>query len=137
MSDLRSQLAPGWSPVNIGVTIILFLIAWPLALAMIAYIVWGRQMNLDFSRPETISAFSGRIGNAFRGLKQGWSQPSDDYQNTTSGPNRGGVPSGYSDSVALDEERDSLRRERTKLDEERRKFDAERAANRQSTTQDS
>ena len=128
MSDLRSQLAPGWSSVNIGITIVLFLLAWPLAMIMIAYIIWGRQLNLDFSRPETISAFSGRIGNAIQGLKQGWSQSSGSYQKTA-GPNHGGVPNGYSEREALDEERDSLRREREKFDDERRKFDAERSVN--------
>ncbi len=128
MSNLRSQLAPGWSSVNIGITILLFLLAWPLALAMIAYIIWGRKLNLDFSRPETISAFMGRISNAIQGLKQGWSQSSGTYQKNTD-PNHGGVPFGYSERVALDEERDSLRREREKFDDERRKFDAERSVN--------
>ncbi|NND92987.1 MAG: DUF2852 domain-containing protein [Granulosicoccus sp.] len=66
MNDFKQQLAPGWTPVNIGLVVILFMLAWPLGLMMIAYIVWGEKLRLDLSRPETLSAFGRRVSAAFR-----------------------------------------------------------------------
>jgi len=65
MNDIKQQLAPGWSAVNIAISAILFMIGWwPLGLVMIAYIVWGNRVGLDLSRPETISAFARRVSVA-------------------------------------------------------------------------
>lgn len=66
MNDFKQQLAPGWSPVNIGLTVVLFWMAWPLGLLMVAYIIWGHKLRLDLSHPETISAFGARLAAAFR-----------------------------------------------------------------------
>jgi hypothetical protein len=66
MNDFKQQLAPGWSAVNIGLTVILFLIGWPLGLLMLAYIIWGQRLGLDLGRPETLAVFWKRIAAAFR-----------------------------------------------------------------------
>ena len=63
MNDLRTQLSPGWTGVNIAITVVLFMLAWPLGLLMIGYILWGRRLGLDFARPETVSAFGRRLGH--------------------------------------------------------------------------
>lgn len=67
MNDIKQQLAPGWSTVNIVIAAVLFLVGWwPLGLLMIAYIVWGGKVGLDLGRPETISTFWRRIVAAFK-----------------------------------------------------------------------
>jgi len=67
MNDIKQQLAPSWSAVNIAIAAILFLIGWwPLGLVMIAYIVWGSKVGLDLSRPETVSGFASRISAAIK-----------------------------------------------------------------------
>jgi len=66
MNDLKQQLAPGWSAVNVAITVLLVLISWPLALLYVAYILWGQKVDLDLSRPETLVAFGRRIATAFK-----------------------------------------------------------------------
>ena len=66
MNDFVQQLAPSWSPVNIGITVLLFLLYWPFALIMLAYIVWGGKFGLDLRRPETFSIFAKRLGTAWK-----------------------------------------------------------------------
>jgi len=66
MHDIKQQLAPGWSAVNIGLIVILYMVAWPLAVLMIAYIVWGDKLGLDLGRPETLSVFWKRLNVAFK-----------------------------------------------------------------------
>lgn len=66
MNDLKQQLAPGWSTVNIVITVLLFMFSWPFALVFLAYVLWGHKVNLDLSRPETITAFGRRLSAAFK-----------------------------------------------------------------------
>lgn len=66
MNDLKQQLTPSWSAVNIGITVVLFIIGWPLAFAMLAYIIWGKRLGLDLSRPATLGVFARRIGTAWK-----------------------------------------------------------------------
>ena len=76
MNDLKQQLAPGWSAVNIGIVVVLFIIWWPLGLAMVAYIVFGQAVGLDLSRPDTLSVFGKRIGQAWRAAVHSFKNPS-------------------------------------------------------------
>lgn len=76
MNDFKQQLAPSWSAVNIGLTVVLFLIGWPLGLIMIAYIVFGQKLGLDLSRPETLGVFGKRIGQAWRAAIAAFKSPS-------------------------------------------------------------
>lgn len=66
MDDIRQQLAPGWSIVNIVLAVVLFTIVWPLGLLMIAYIIWGGRVGLDLGQPETLSRFWHRIALSFK-----------------------------------------------------------------------
>jgi len=55
--DLKSQLAPGWSPVNIALMLFCLWFFWPLGLAMIAYIVKGAEFGLDLRSPGSFVPF--------------------------------------------------------------------------------
>lgn len=67
MNDIKQQLAPSWSGVNIGIIIVLFVIGlWPLSLLMVAYVVWGGKLGLNLARPETLAVFARRIAAAFK-----------------------------------------------------------------------
>ena len=66
MDDLKKQLAPGWSTVNIVILVVLFMFSWALALIYLAYVLWGQKVNLDLSHPETIAAFGKRVSTAFK-----------------------------------------------------------------------
>ena len=74
MNDIKQQLAPGWSTVNIVLVIVLFLIAWPLGLLMIAYIIWGEKIGLDLGNPETLSVFGKRLATAWRAAVDSFSK---------------------------------------------------------------
>ncbi len=41
----QSWLRPAWTPATIGLMVLGFIIAWPLGLAMLAYIIWGDRMD--------------------------------------------------------------------------------------------
>ncbi|MTI18524.1 DUF2852 domain-containing protein [Rhodobacteraceae bacterium RKSG542] len=72
---LSNTIRPEWNPVMIGLMILGFIIAWPLGLLVIAYIIWGDQFpafkqdvkrcwkDSPFSESTTYTR-SGRTGNA-------------------------------------------------------------------------
>ncbi len=64
MNDLKQQLAPGWSTVNIIIIVVLFTLSWPLALIYLAYVLWGQKVRLDLSKPETVATFGRRVVSA-------------------------------------------------------------------------
>ncbi|MDB4222705.1 DUF2852 domain-containing protein [Granulosicoccus sp.] len=66
MHDIKQQLAPSWSTVNIIIAVVLVIMSWPVALIFIAYILWGGKVGLDLGRPETLKVFGRRISKAFR-----------------------------------------------------------------------
>ena len=66
MNDLKQQLAPGWSTVNIIIVVVLFTLSWPLALIYLAYVLWGQKVRLDLSKPETVATFGRRVASAFK-----------------------------------------------------------------------
>lgn len=41
----QSWLRPAWTPATIGLMVLGFVVAWPLGLAMLAYIIWGDRMD--------------------------------------------------------------------------------------------
>lgn len=51
---IHSMIRPAWTPVTIAMMIIGFMIAWPLGLAVIAYIIWGDRLE----------AFKGEVNRA-------------------------------------------------------------------------
>ena len=74
MNDFKQQLAPDWSPVNIGLLVVLYMIAWPIAILMLAYIIWGQKLGLDLGRPDTLSIFWKRLSVAIRAGIDSFSQ---------------------------------------------------------------
>ena len=139
MNDLRAQLAPGWSGVNVAITVVLFLMAWPLGLLMIAYIVWGDRLGLNLARPETLSAFGGRIAHAWRAGSASWGGAAPISSGTPTGAEardaaRPDTASSWSatgsasagGTPAAEEAR--LRADREALKRERREFETERDA---------
>lgn len=42
-----SWLRPAWTPATIGLMVLGFIVAWPLGIAMLAYIIWGDRLD-DF-----------------------------------------------------------------------------------------
>ena len=60
------NIRPGWSPVTICIMVVCFVIAWPLGLAALAYIIWGYRLHtvVDEARYRWSSNRSGESGNA-------------------------------------------------------------------------
>ncbi len=40
-----AMIRPAWTPVTIALMVLGFIIAWPLGLAMLAYIIWGDRLD--------------------------------------------------------------------------------------------
>ena len=74
MNDIKQQLAPGWSTVNIVLVVVLFLIGWPLAVLMVAYIIWGNKVGLNLGNPDTFAVFGKRLANAWRAAVDSFSK---------------------------------------------------------------
>lgn len=72
MTDIRSQLAPGWSGVNIALVVVGFLIGWPLGILMLVYIVFGEQLNINLADPTSLRAFGSRIALAWQAACTSW-----------------------------------------------------------------
>lgn len=121
-NSLQTQLAPGWSGVNIALMAVLFYVWWPLGLLMIAYIVWGAQFGLNLARPETFKTASQRMTSGSRapGATQGGGTPS------------GNTAQGTPDNERSDfdrwrqQETERLRSERETLERDRAEFEASR-----------
>jgi hypothetical protein len=107
-NTFQYQLRPAWTPVNIGLMILFFVVGlWPLGLAAIVYMMYGREMGIDLSN------WGEAKGSARRAASKGFSWTS----NRTQG----------SGNAAFDEWRDQeierLREEKRKLDEARDAFE--------------
>jgi hypothetical protein len=98
-------LRPAWTPLTIVIMVIAFIVAWPLGLLMLAYILFGDRI------PD--------IKRHFEGVKSNGS-PRFDFA-------CGGITSSRSGNAAFDDYRSAeLRRldeERRRLEEERREFE--------------
>ena len=91
------MIRPAWTPVTIGITVALFMVgAWPFALAMMAYIIWGDRLD------------------AFKA-------DANRFTDTLFGQFKRPTPAGFgrSGNVAFDDWRQD---EMKRLDEERRKL---------------
>lgn len=105
----RSVARSGFNPASIAVLVIAFLIAWPLGLIALAWILWGDRFD-----------WSGRVRAFAEGLRDGfangrWGASRPDFGFTTG-------------NAAFDayraRELERLEAERRRLDEERREFEA-------------
>ena len=102
--NTTALIRPAWTPATIALTVIGFMVFWPLGLAMLAYIIWGDRLDgfkLDANRM-TDGIFGSCRKASFRASSTG--------------------------NVAFDDwragELDRLAEERRKLDETYAEFDA-------------
>lgn len=100
------QLRPAWTPVNLALMIFFFATGlWVFGLAMIAYMLYGKELGVDFSN----------WGRAKSSVNKAFDQAN------------WGPKSGSTGNAAFDEWRDAeldrLNEERRKLDEARKEFD--------------
>lgn len=122
MNDLKPQLAPGWSGVNIALLVVLFLVAAPLGLLMLAYILLGARLGLDLSRPHTfVSAWDRLVG--------AWKAGTASWGGDNAVPQGGGTPAPHLDRAQELEQREAaLLAERDKLARERADFERQKSA---------
>ena len=70
-TSFTDQLRPAWTPVNIAIMVVAFVIgAWPIGLFAIAYMIWGAQWGLDFSKwgkSDGVKRAGERMKSAFDG----------------------------------------------------------------------
>jgi len=102
--NTTALIRPAWTPATIALTVIGFMVFWPLGLAMLAYIIWGDRLD-GFKRDAnrmTDGLFSGCRKASYRSARTG--------------------------NVAFDDwrakELERLAEERRKLDEMYEEFDA-------------
>ena len=101
----NALIRPAWTPVTIAMMILGFMIAWPLGLAMIAYILWGDRLE-DFKKD--VNRATDNFGDTMRRSRgPSWSCRGRSRRH---GYHRSG-------NVAFDEWRET---ELQRLDEERR-----------------
>lgn len=104
----QNQLRPAWTPVNVALMVLFFVTGlWPLGIAAIVYMMYGREMGIDLSN-------WGNAKSSVRRASKGYSWSS----------NRTRQSSG---NAAFDEWREAemerLREEKRKLDEARDAFE--------------
>ncbi|MBX2886446.1 MAG: DUF2852 domain-containing protein [Granulosicoccus sp.] len=132
---LRAQLTPGWSTVNIVITVLAFLWFWPLGLLMIGYIVKGADFGLDLGQPSSFLPFFRDIGDSLREATDKFTSKKRTTQGTTAS---GGRPMPDADSRGSNSgereafeswrqrETDTIRRERQALEQEKAEFEAQK-----------
>ena len=107
----NAVVRPGFNPLSIGLMVLGFVVAWPLGLAMLAYILWGDRMR----------AFADGVRRGF----QGFGGPGFAGRFGGFGSNGFGFSSG---NAAFDAHRaaefERLEAEYRRLEEERREFEA-------------
>jgi hypothetical protein len=105
----QAVVRPGFRPLSIVLMVIGFMIAWPLGLAMLAYMIWGD-----------------RLAGFVDGLKRGFADAGRRHGFTTG--RFSDFAMGSSGNAAFDAYRtaelERLEAERRRLDEERREFEA-------------
>ncbi len=107
----NAVVRPGFNPLSVGLMVLGFVVAWPLGLAMLAYILWGDRMRAFADGVRR--GLSGFNGSSFAARFGGV------------GSNGFGFSSG---NAAFDAHRaaefERLEAEYRRLEEERREFEA-------------
>lgn len=103
-------IQPGWTPLNVCLMAAGFIVAWPLGLVALAYILWGDRMFVPDQTPTDGQGFS-------EGGASGWNCCGLVYADQS--PSTGN--SAFNDY--RQRELDRLSAERRRLDDERREFD--------------
>lgn len=119
MNDFRAQLAPGWSGVNVGILVVLFVFAFPLGLLMLAYLLWGGRLGLDLGRPETFAREGRRLTGAFGAGQRHWRAGDGVRPTGRPDPVIRRETELQAEAERLAAEREALARERAELERER------------------
>lgn len=90
-----ASIRPAWTPLNIALMVLGFVVFWPFGLAMLAYILWGERLRDEFDNLR--GQFAGQTG-----FHRSGNLAFDEYRRR---------------------ELDRLDAERRRLDEERREFE--------------
>lgn len=132
LAEIRRQLAPGWSPTNIALLVILFLISrfllFPL---MLVYVLLGDRIGLNLGEPSSWGPAMGRlqqrIASLFNpaGAQNGRDTGSPDTSWQRSGK-RGDDDS--SEKSEFEAARETLNAERRQFERERSEFEKEKKA---------
>ncbi|MDB3935809.1 DUF2852 domain-containing protein [Granulosicoccus sp.] len=130
-NTIRTQLAPGWTPVNIIILAVLFVFVWwPLGVLMLAYILFGPKLGLHLAEPATFKA-------AFARLTSGKSTSSGSATRWNGDSTDTGSPDAVSSGAnGLRDEAEHVRQDRETLDRERAEFNAEKQAFEQKRRED-
>ncbi len=105
-------LRPAFTPLTLVLMVIGFIVAWPLGLVMLGYILWGHRI------PE--------VRRHFEGMKRDWDTNRSEAA-ASRGDWAGCGPRGFARSNSGNEAFDDYRAaEMKRLDEERRRLDDER-----------
>ena len=111
---VNSLIRPAWTPVTIAMMIVGFMIAWPLGLAVIAYIIWGDRLEAFKS---DVNVATDKASGFFQNAKGGFNMGNGNF-----------AMGGNTGNVAFDEWRDAelkrIEAERAKLAEARHEFDS-------------
>ena len=110
--NTTALIRPAWTPATIALTVIGFMVFWPLGLAMLAYIIWGDRLD----------GFKRDANRATDGFFAGCRRSADKAARWGHGP------AARTGNVAFDDWREKelerLAAERRKLDEMYEEFDA-------------
>jgi len=105
-------IRPGFHPMSVGLMVLGFVVAWPLGLAMLAYMLWGDRMQAFFAGVRDGYERSRFAADLRRGFSGGF----------------GATGFTSTGNAAFDAYRaaelERLEAERRRLDEERRDFEA-------------
>lgn len=106
----NAVVRPGFHPLSIGLMVIGFVLAWPLGLAMLAYMLWGERMR----------SFAAGVRDGFDR-----SRFAGDFQAFGAGfrPGFGAATGNAAFDAYRASELERLEAERRRLDDERREFE--------------
>lgn len=102
-------IRPGFHPLSVGLMVLGFVVAWPLGLAMLAYMIWGDRLRVFFD-----------------GVRDGYerSRLAADLRRGFAGPSAFGSTGNAAFDAHRAAELERLEAERRRLEEERREFEA-------------
>ena len=128
-NSIRSQLAPGWTPLNILIMVALFVFVWwPFGLLMLAYILFGANLGLNLAEPATFKEAFARLTGGSSVSSGSTAQWKGDRADTGSPAVVSSNTNDLRDEAErLRQERENLDRERADLNHDRENLDRERA----------
>lgn len=139
LSEIRAQLAPSWTPVNIGILVVFFLISTFLGILWLGYILGGRYIGLDLSQSGSVQSTFEKAKRSGKAAMASFKNDDDTVVETTTRDTHdtnfssGGGKPAHDGTVKTDSswernEMDKLAQARAELAKEKAAFEAEKAA---------